>query len=60
MVTRMWNLPDDFSWREFDRHFGDDEPEEEEEPDLEDVDLIKPIDEARQFWRDGFDERTQQ
>ena len=30
-----YNLPDDFSWREFDRHFGDDQPEEEYESDTD-------------------------
>lgn len=30
-----WNLPDNFSWREFDRHFGDDQEPEEYECDTD-------------------------
>lgn len=41
-----WNLPDDFSWREFDRHFGDDEPPEPDEDTDPDEELI------REYWLD--------
>jgi hypothetical protein len=33
-----WNLPDDWSWRAFDQHFGDDEPPEDDELPVEDDD----------------------
>ena len=54
----MWNLPDDFNWREFDRHFGDDQPPEHDEADI-DPNLNDDDEAMRAFWRDGFDERTQ-
>lgn len=30
-----YNLPDNFSWREFDRYFGDDQPEERDECEID-------------------------
>jgi len=49
-MAQCWNLSDDFNWREFDRHFGDDQPEEEYESDFDPTDGYEDDTDIREYW----------
>lgn len=53
-----YDLPDDFSWREFDRHFGDDQPEADEpicEHAIPINDVCPICDRGHELWLDHLE-----